>query len=333
MRYTKGCMVHQILDLRHHKHTAKYLPRHHTSYRGIALVLAVLGFSLLFVSATSAADYTVSATVPAAVPSVAAQITSPSSGATLSTKDMTVYGTCQVLHPAAIVQIWNQSGLIGTVACGVGGTFQLPVQLAEGDNSLTPKQVTITGDPGPDGGSVIVHYVPPVVPATSTIPAITPQTPATDVAPLELSFEDSFLLFIPKKETTLVLRINGGVAPYTVDVDWGDTSKASVLYDTSGQKQLQHTYNVANSFTAVISVRDVAGHQVTKAQAVVTGAKSTVKVPSSVAIAQSPAMSVGRVVWNSYFAVTFGVVVLWAAGFATGKEAALAVVWHNLFRK
>lgn len=280
--------MHRLLRLQHHKHTGKLLHHRHTSWRTLAVLLLVTGGVLVKVEwgmhqLASADSIYVTATVPAPNPTQAAVITYPTDGSNFTGSQVTVLGTCQVLTPAIIVAIYDNGILAGSVACSNSGTFSLPITLYVGANTLIAKSLTVTGGSGPDSAAVQVTYTPPVTPqsnpATPTSPA-SPTTPHSTShpsntstgsgAPLDIYINEPFIIFGPHLAALWTGDITGGMAPYALEVAWGDGQHSHYTIKDSSLQHLSHPYSGSKPYSMQFTATDSAGNQVTKWFAAVT---------------------------------------------------------------
>ncbi len=109
----------------------------------------------------TAADLTVTATVPAPMPSGAPLITSVADGSTTTQGQVLVEGTCPTIDPAVIIAIYDNGVLVGSAECTVDGTFSVPVSLSVGSHTLTAVIVTITGEIGASSPAVTIARIVP----------------------------------------------------------------------------------------------------------------------------------------------------------------------------
>ena len=112
----------KLLKLQHHRHTAKRLAHHHTSYRALFVILFIFGFSLLLIQRTGALDLTVTANINADPPNGPATINSPASGSTFSSSNSVVVdGICPTVNSGQlVVSLWRGSIMLGSAPCTSG---------------------------------------------------------------------------------------------------------------------------------------------------------------------------------------------------------------------
>jgi hypothetical protein len=293
--------MRRLLKLQPHKHSGKLIHHRHTSFRALALLVAVtgmvVGWAAWTLRQTAMADsLLVNAKVAAVIPSQPAFINTPADGSTSSTSIITLDGTCQVTIPGAIVVIMRGGSQLGSVSCDSGGAFSLSVTLVAGNNQLLPRTVNITGDYGPDGTPVNIIYTPPTPPLTgsgttpgqptTTPPATTddsdngtatstPSDQSALVPQITLSTQQPFLIFGPNQQAVLGMTIDRGRAPYTVHVNWGDNT-SDTYHNVSGGslQQFKHQYTVMKSYRVIFDVTDSDGKTTSQSIAAVTPALS-----------------------------------------------------------
>lgn len=101
-----------------------------------------------------AADYNVTATVPAALPSAPAVITSHSNGQHVNETPIVVSGTCP---PATYVMLYRNGVFSGVAQCN-SGSFQITTDMSAGSNVLVSKVFNVTNQEGPAATPVTVVY-------------------------------------------------------------------------------------------------------------------------------------------------------------------------------
>jgi hypothetical protein len=57
------------------------------------------------------------------------------------------------------------------------------------------------------------------------------------------------------------INVNGGVAPYTLEWEWGDGSKSTTNAGQAGTVQYQHTYSKPGIYQVTITATDAGAHQ------------------------------------------------------------------------
>jgi hypothetical protein len=271
--------MQHILKLQHHRHTGKVLQHHHTSYRGIFVVLALVGIVLGMSHHTIRAyadEIVISAKISAPAPTVPATISTPGDNAAVTAPEITIEGTCEVINPAIIVAVYRAGQSIGSTTCQPDGTYSLEVTLVPGMNELVAHSINITNDFGPDSSTVHITYTPP--------PPITPSTTDEADAPIEspdqldsvplpdnesvallgllVRSERAFVVFGPDKPAVWQGSFAGGIPPYRIEIDWGDDAKEiRDSVDTSSQ-ELTHTYQKMHTHYVTFVISDASGQKV-----------------------------------------------------------------------
>lgn len=192
----------------------------------------------------------INAVVPPPRPDRPAIITSPTSGQTFSTNPVTVKGTCPA---GALIKVFTNGILVGSVICSASGQFSVPVDLVIGRNDLTALPFNTLDQQGPTGNTVTVTLnQPPGGPGFST--------------ELLLQSENYYRGTTPGQEITWPIEIVGGLAPYAVTVDWGDGTQPDLITRLApGPFTVKHTYTKVgtgylNTFPLIIRATDAAGH-------------------------------------------------------------------------
>lgn len=269
----------KVLKLQDHKHTAKRLEHRHTSYRGLFLILALFGFSLLFIqNNVTAEDYLVTAKIAAPMPSGAAQITSPIAGFTSYNPLIEIIGTCPNIVPAVLVQINNNGQIAGSTSCKSNGTFNIYLTLTNGDNYIVPKILTITNDYGLDGQTILIKYssstnTTDVTSTQTSSPGTTNSVIATNRDQNSTPYfvvKEPFIVYNPSKEFSWTLDIAGGTNPYTITIDWGDGKIETFTKQDSGKITISHKFSTAKTFTVKVAVTDVYGIKTVQTFAAIT---------------------------------------------------------------
>ncbi|MFA5004285.1 MAG: hypothetical protein WC498_03365 [Candidatus Saccharimonadales bacterium] len=264
--------MRRLLQLQHHKHTGKLLHHRHTSYRALLVILVVLGAVLVRVEMSlrqiaHADSFSVSAVVPAPIPTEPAVITQPNDSTTVTDPNLIIGGTCPDTTPPLTVAIYRGTELLGSAPCDTDGTFVVHVTLAPGNNALLPRTWTATDDSGPDGSIVHITYAPPAA-ATAGTPASLHPTATTF---LTIVPDKPYLLFGPTMRTNWTGSIIGGKEPYTVFIDWGDGKSNTFKHIQSGQQSFTHQHNAHLAFyTIYIRATDETGAQASASISTIT---------------------------------------------------------------
>lgn len=121
---------------------------------------------------STAASYDVAASVLASVPTSPAVITQPSPDEHVTSKTVTVAGSCP---QASYVKLYRNAVFMGAAQCS-NQTFQIQTDLLPGVNSLQSRVFNVTNNEGPGSPAINVYYdvttvsPPPAVPGAAGVP-------------------------------------------------------------------------------------------------------------------------------------------------------------------
>jgi hypothetical protein len=220
-------------------------------------VLLCLGVLLLgWTFKTAAEDINVTAKVSAAALTEPAVITNPVNNQRFSSIPITVSGTCP---DGSYVNVYRNNIFSGSVVCN-NKAFELTMDLFPGANELRAQDYNVTDDAGPSSSPITVYYDVPARPA----PKKGQPNPA-NYPPFILQTEFKLTGFEVGQLATWKLQVNGGVAPYEFNVDWGDGTKDKLSQAAAGEFEISHTYEKAGKdggyYTIKISANDSAGQK------------------------------------------------------------------------
>lgn len=266
------------LHLHPHKHTGKLLHHKHTSYHALFLLLAIAGaFMVTMNHMAKAADYQVTAIVPAPLPSGTAQITSPHDGDTVYDSTTILSGTCPVSTPAIIVVAYSDGTLLGSQTCSAQGMFNLPVSfVTAGPHSVVLTVMNFTGQIGASSTPINITYVPtnPLV-ETSTVVTYTKATsssggatkaarpmPDTGSQP-KIIIDTAFIAYSPGKDAVWTADFESGTPPYHVTIMWGDGTTQAEQNVQPGKHSYSHSYNVPGTYNVRVVLVDKNKHTAT----------------------------------------------------------------------
>lgn len=219
------------------------------------------------VGQVAAETYDVNAVVPYATPSQAAVIHTPVSGATVSSALQQVSGSCENIAPPAVVSIWRDAHILGSVNCS-SGSFQLTVQLLPGQNNLIARTSNANGIFGSDSTVTGVTYTAPVVVTPLSPGLLVPTNPSQQEAAANAGSQTGLTLttlepfsVITSNNATVTIRviIAGGENPYDLTLNWGDGSTETKKIDKAGTYEFTHAYHTQKGYTVYVRVRDVRG--------------------------------------------------------------------------
>jgi hypothetical protein len=289
--------LHHSLRLQHRHHTGKLLHHRHTSFRGLAVILVlatafIVGLNVMARVTADSLNLYVYGRIPAPIPTDAPVILSPKSGFTTKKAEVTVTGTCPVITPQVVIAIIDNGQEVGSAPCDPNNNFSIGITLVAGDNDILARSFTITGDAGPDSNHVSASFIPTHEPAplgsSSNSSATNLQGKPTDIAPLALTATDPFVVFGPAKDAIWTGSIDGGIAPYTFHIDWGDGSSNNYLIKNWGAQHFQHHYTSMQPHDIMMHVTDNSGQYLTRHYAAVTPYVAPVASVNSTAATRSP---------------------------------------------
>lgn len=267
----------------HHSHSMRLRPHEHTSYGPLLLLLLMVGVVLMIGTVNAETPYDgpeaesigLSGTVPAKPPTVAAVITSPTNGQRFTTSPITVKGTCPA---TTLVQIYKNDIFAGSTPCEKNGTFQMEIDLLIGQNVLVARVYNELNEPGPDSNLVTVFY-----------DALPPKA-----SPLgRLNFGGTQMILVtdsvfrgafPEKDMVVPLTIIGGVPPYAVNIQWGDSTNTVVPRGDNLTFKTAHVYKKPGVYQLVFQATDSQGRVAfLSVAAIVNGQPSAIPVAGSTA--------------------------------------------------
>ncbi len=330
-----------------HKHTGKRLAHKQTSHGVLLIILILAGIILLLNLATLRAsglsgNVDVSLTVPAPPPTTGVHITSPTDGSRVTTSLVTVSGTCPTGN---LVAIYRNGVSAGSTICTDQSTFSLPVQLQPGLNVLQAQNYDALNQPGPSTSQISVTYIAPLsnnaaTPAADQLPSPVPQPSAS---PCYLNNQQvpqghALILLVPcitrsvyvGENLSLPVTITGGIKPYALYVDWGDTTTTELFsFASDGRQFLAHTFATSGIKTIQLRLADSTGNSY-RIQTVVQ-VDGTTAVPAS-----SPLQGVGNTlqqVWVEASVPVYWSVVALFAGFWIGDIFQRVVAVKTVLKK
>ena len=172
-------------------------------------------------------------------PTQAATISTPRNGQSFSTSPITVAGLCKT---DLLVKIFSNNVFVGSAICK-GGSYSLKVGLFSGKNDLVARVYDSLDQAGPDSRVVSVTFIDANF--------------AQSGAALTLTSNFARRGANPGTELTWPIVLSGGVGPYAISVDWGDSSGADLQSITfAGNISLKHTYKQAGIYSVIIKATD-----------------------------------------------------------------------------
>ncbi len=219
---------------------------------GISLVLPLRVQAL---SLTGNGQANITSTVNGAAPSVAPTIDSPAQGQNVDQKNITIEGTCVT---GLIVKIFSNNVFVGSAVCQNGG-YALQIDLFIGKNDLVARQYDGLNQSSPDSQITTVYYIAPSIqPSLSSSQQASGENIEANFT-LILKYDSTVAGVFPGQPFRLPITFNGGVAPYAVGVDWGNSSNDLFSRDNDETFFAEHTYKNPGLYTIKVKVIDKFG--------------------------------------------------------------------------
>jgi len=246
--------MYQKLKISHHRHSGHLLSHQSTSYLPLVLLLIIVGVLLVRFSDSALASpppqsgsVSLTGTYPEQPPKVAATITVPYNQEVFSTSPITVSGTCP---SGTLVEIYKNVIFAGSTPCSSNGTFSLSVDLLYGQNSLTAQVYDVLNQAGPLSSPISVTY-------NGSLPQ------AAGLSSLNFSGNQMLLETnavyrgtFPGQVLNVPLTIIGGLAPFAVNVEWGDSSNSVIPRSDNSPFNASHTYQKAGTYQITVQATD-----------------------------------------------------------------------------
>jgi hypothetical protein len=303
--------MHSKLKISQHEHSGRLRPHEHTSYLPLAFLVMVVGavlaiFSVSAVSAGSpppqSGSVGLSGTVPTAPPGIAATITSPKNQQHFSTSPMTVSGTCPA---GTLVEIYKNDIFAGSTPCTDNNTYSLQIDLLYGQNSLTARVYDIINQAGPVSSPVIVFY-----------DAVPLQASSLDLlnfsgTQLVLNTDAVYRGAFPNQTLNVPISVIGGIAPFAINVEWGDSSNKIIPVSDNSVFNASHAYQKPGTYKITLQATD-SKQQVAflTVAAIINGQPSVISTTNISSVSKSPLNKL-LVLWPLYAIAATLVVSFW----------------------
>jgi hypothetical protein len=249
--------MHRWLKISHHSHSGRLKPHEYTSYGPLMVLLVIVGV-LLTISTVSAGttpgptpgNIGLTGEMPGPPPTTAATISVPSNGQSFSTSPITVRGTCP---KGTLVEIYKNDIFAGSTACDNTGNYSISVDLLIGKNDLVARVYNDLNEQGPDSNVVTVYY--------NALPFQGSPIAALNLAgnQLVLVTDAVYRGTFPGQQMTMPITVLGGVAPYAVNIQWGDSKNQVVPRNNNLQFFESHTYASAGTYQITLQGSDSQG--------------------------------------------------------------------------
>ncbi|HRF28157.1 MAG TPA: hypothetical protein PL051_00750 [Candidatus Saccharibacteria bacterium] len=302
------------LSLSHHRHSGRLRPHEHTSYAPLGVLLVVVGFILASYSVYAASpgpeagSIGLNGTVPVQPPTVAATISSPSSGKHFTVSPIEVAGTCT---KDTLVEVFKNKIFAGSTPCGENGKYSVQADLLYGKNVLVARVYDVLNQAGPDSNKVTVYYDASLAqgsPVTSLNFSDTQLLLNTDAV-----FRGSF----PNEEMTMPIEILGGRPPFAVNVEWGDSDDKVYARKDNVSFLASHAYTKPGTYQITVDSTDADGRVAfLTVAAVINGAATIVNDTSGTAstgegLLANPVVARMLTIWPLYVTLVAIVVSFW----------------------
>lgn len=245
--------MHKWFKLSHHRHSGRHRPHEYTSYFPLFLLLVSVGVALAVCTAVAqspppqAESVGLTGNMPGPPPKVAAVITSPTNGQRFSATPVTIKGTC----PAkTLVELFKNDIFAGSVPCSDAGTFSLDIDLLIGQNVLIARVYDSLNQAGPDSNAVTIFY--DALPAQSD-PLLPVNFGGTQML---LNTDAVFRGSFPGTNMNVPITILGGVPPYAVNVQWGDSNNKVIPRNDNITFTTTHAYKKAGTYQITLQATD-----------------------------------------------------------------------------
>jgi hypothetical protein len=240
----------------HPRHTGRLRPHEHTSYVSLASFVAATGLVLTLFSIASfaaaspgpaAGSVSLSGTLPANPPTTAAVIGSPANGQHFTTSPVTVSGSCPV---ETLVALYKNDIFAGSAPCSTSGAFSLKVDLLIGKNVLIARVYDALNQAGPDSSPVTAFY--DILPAQAGPLAVLNLPEKQLLLVTQPFYRGTF----PGQLLNVPITILGGVQPYAINVEWGDSTNKIISRGDNSTFNAGHTYQKPGTYTITLQASD-----------------------------------------------------------------------------
>ncbi len=252
--------MHRWLKISHHRHTGHLKPHEYTSYGPLMFLLVLVGV-LLTISTASASGGSATAgptadsvgltgIMPGPAPTTAATISVPGNGETFTTTPITVRGNCP---EGTLVEIYKNDIFAGSTECDITGNYSVSIDLLIGQNQLVARVYNALNEPGPDSNIVTVYY--------NALPFQGAPIAALNLGGNQLILNTNAVYrgTFPGQKLTMPISILGGVPPYAINIQWGDSKNSVEPRSNNLQFDVDHVYSTAGTYQITIQGSDSQG--------------------------------------------------------------------------
>ncbi len=298
-----------FVSLKGRGHSGRLRPHEHTSYGPLMALLLIVGALLagFTVSAYAgasplpqASSVSLTGVMPENPPTTAASITYPTNQQVFQTTPVTVSGTCP---SGTIVEIFKNNIFAGSTPCNNNSTFSVQIDLLYGSNTLTAVDYDALNQAGPSSKAVNVTYNVQVPPESSLL--------NVNFTATQLILQTSAVYrgTFPNQQLNVPIDILGGVAPFAVNVNWGDNSNEVLPANINTTVNASHVYTKAGTYKISIQASDSEQHVAfLDVAAIVNGQPSIVGANSTSSTSKTNKL---LVLWPLYVSAVTMVVSFW----------------------
>jgi hypothetical protein len=251
--------MYSSLKISNHEHSGRLRPHEHTSYLPLGFLIFVVGvvltsFSIMSISQVLAdardpqgGSVSLTGTVPATPPKVAATITSPKNGQHFATSPVTISGTCPT---GTLVEIYKNSIFAGSTPCDDNGKFSIEIDPLYGQNTIMAQVYDSLNQGGPESEPLTIFY-DAVLPQGASLDSLNFGGPQ-----LLLNTNSVYRGTFPGQTLNVPVTILGGNPPYAVNVVWGDSNNKVIPRGDNTLFNASHVYDKAGTYEITLQGSD-----------------------------------------------------------------------------
>jgi hypothetical protein len=299
--------MHKRLKISHRRHSGRLRPHEDTSYFFLGVLLMVVGVTLTMCSVSAlgphpgpqAGSIGITGIMPGVPPTVAAVIESPVNQQHIGSSPVTVSGSCP---KNTLVEIYKNDIFAGSTICSDTGRFSVDIDLLIGQNTLIARVYDALNQAGPDSSPVTVSY--DILPFQGS--AVTPLN--LGGPQLLLNTNAVYRGTFPNQKLSVPIDVIGGVAPYAINVQWGDSNNTIVSRDNNLTFTVDHIYIKAGTYQITLQATDQQGRTAFLAVAAIVNGQPAVVASSNNAKAAENRL---LVLWPLYTSALAVVISFW----------------------
>jgi hypothetical protein len=303
--------MYSLLKISDHEHSGRLRPHEHTSYLPLIVLVAIVGVLLIIFSSSTifAADpppqsgsVGLTGVMPSTPPKTAATITTPTNGQHFSSLPITVSGSCP---DGTFVEIYKNNIFAGSTPCDSNGDFSASIDLLYGQNSLVAQVYDVLNQAGPQSNTVTVFYDASPTQLASIVNL------DLSGAQLLLSTNAVYHGTFPGQVLNVPISIIGGVAPFAVNVDWGDSSNKVIPRGDNSVFNASHVYQKPGIYKITLQGSDIKQQVAYLTVAAIVNGQPSVIATTNVSTISKSGLSKLLVLWPLYAIVVTLVVSFW----------------------